>query len=151
MCDLLDKIRIGIIIFCIAIAIGACGSGETVDNDTAVNADPESSKEMNAPEEFLRAKDLNPPPSSILAGSEKALESAVADLSGKSGVPAAEIVLVSMEAAEWGDTSLGCPQEGYSYAQMITPGYRMVLDAGGNQFDYHTDLQGGNVVSCEGK
>jgi hypothetical protein len=150
MCDLLDKMRIGIIIFSMAITIVSCGSGKTGDDDTAVKPAPEFSKEMSVPEEALRGTDQNFPPSSILEGSDKALEAAVADLSGKSGIPATEIVLTSMEAEEWGDTSLGCPQEGHSYAQVITPGYRLVLEAGGKQFAYHTDLDGRNVVSCEG-
>ena len=82
-----------------------------------------------------------------LPGSEEALAAATADLVEQSGVPAAEIKLVSMEEQQWSDTSLGCPQEGFMYAQVITPGYLIVLEAQGQTYEYHTDTQT-NVVLC---
>ena len=83
-----------------------------------------------------------------LPGSEKALTAATADLAERTGLAASEVRLVSMEAVDWNDTSLGCPQEGYMYAQVITPGFRMILSVQGQQYEYHTDLAG-NVVLCE--
>ncbi len=83
-----------------------------------------------------------------LPGSEKALAAAIADLAARTGAPASEISLVSLEAVDWSDASLGCPQEGYMYAQVITPGFLMSLSAQGQQYEYHTDLAG-NVVLCE--
>jgi hypothetical protein len=63
---------------------------------------------------------------------------AVADLSKQLGIPEANIKVVSSEAVEWSDGSLGCPEPGMSYAQVITPGYRIVLQAGDKQYEYHT-------------
>jgi len=82
-----------------------------------------------------------------LPGSEEALVAATADLVERTGVPAGEIKLVSLEEQQWSDASLGCPQEGYMYAQVITPGYLMVLEAQGQTYEYHTDKQA-NVVLC---
>ena len=45
------------------------------------------------------------------------------------------------------DSGLGCPQPGMMYAQFITPGYRMVLEVGGELHEYHTD-QAASVVWC---
>ena len=83
-----------------------------------------------------------------LPGSDKALAAAITDLAQQRGVSPDEIRLGSMEAVEWSDASLGCPQEGYMYAQVITPGFLIILEAQGEQFEYHTD-QAGNVVLCE--
>jgi hypothetical protein len=83
-----------------------------------------------------------------LPGSEEALAAAVADLSERTGFPPDDIRLVSIEAVKWSDASLGCPQEGFMYAQVITPGYLMVLEAKGQQYEYHTD-QAANVILCE--
>lgn len=83
-----------------------------------------------------------------LPGSEAVLAAAVADLSERTGTPANEISLVSMEALDWSDASLGCPQEGYMYAQVITPGFLIVLEAQGQPYEYHTDRTS-NVVLCE--
>jgi hypothetical protein len=61
------------------------------------------------------------------------------DLSSRTG---AEVVLVSLEAVDWPDTSLGNPQGEMFYAQVITPGYKIVLASGGANYEYHTDLNG---------
>jgi hypothetical protein len=50
-------------------------------------------------------------------------------------VPLAEITLVSVEARNFGDPSLGCPEPGMSYPQVITPGHRVVVEADGRRFD----------------
>lgn len=76
------------------------------------------------------------------------LAAAINHLAGQTGLPAEQINLISMEAVDWSDTSLGCPQEGYMYAQVITPGYKIVLEAEGVEYEYHTD-QGTNVVLCQ--
>lgn len=82
------------------------------------------------------------------AGAEEAVRLAQEDLAGRLGMASADVQLVSVEAVEWSDTSLGCPQPGMMYAQVITPGYRVVLEAGGQTYTYHTD-EGRFVVSCE--
>lgn len=84
----------------------------------------------------------------LIPGSEQALAAAVADLSAKIGVSPDEITLVSLEAVEWSDASLGCPQEGFMYAQVITPGYLIIFKVKGTEYKYHTNEQG-LVVHCE--
>ncbi|MCD6291080.1 MAG: hypothetical protein J7M34_11300 [Anaerolineae bacterium] len=71
---------------------------------------------------------------------------AVADLAERLHVAEDEITVRSVEAVEWSDTSLGCPQPGMMYAQVITPGYRIVLEAGGQRYEYHTDRS--RVLLC---
>lgn len=56
--------------------------------------------------------------------------------------------VVLAEAVEWPDTALGCPEEGFSYAQVITPGYRVVVEAGGETLDYRAD-EAGTFRVCE--
>ena len=50
------------------------------------------------------------------------------------------IVIRNVEAAEWGDTSLGNPEPGMVYAQVIVPGFKLVLESRetGATFIYHT-------------
>jgi hypothetical protein len=83
-----------------------------------------------------------------IPGSEDALAAAVAHLTERTGVSESDIRLVSMEAVEWSDASLGCPQEGFMYAQVITPGYLIILEAQGQSYEYHSD-KAANVVLCE--
>ena len=77
------------------------------------------------------------------------IERATADLAQVSEAAADEITVVSTEEVEWSDSSLGCPQPDEMYAQVITPGYRIVLASGGNTYDYHsaTDPEG-PLVQC---
>ena len=60
--------------------------------------------------------------------------------------------LIAFEPMDWGDTSLGCPEPGIFYAQVITPGFRLVLGhTVGTQselHEYHTNEDGSMVVSC---
>lgn len=67
----------------------------------------------------------------------KLIEDAKADLMKRANVTADEITVVSAEPTEWRDSSLGCPIPGVMYAQMITPGYKIVLEANGQQYNYH--------------
>lgn len=64
------------------------------------------------------------------------------ELAGELGVQPEKISVVEAEAMRWSDSSLGCPEPGKMYAQVITPGYRIVLEHEGEQYDYHTNQQG---------
>jgi len=70
------------------------------------------------------------------------------DLMVKLGVAYGDILLVSMVSVDWPDASLGCPEEGMFYAQVITPGHLIVLEVEGEFYNYHTD--GRRVVFCSG-
>jgi hypothetical protein len=80
--------------------------------------------------------------------SQALLEQALADLADRTGLAATAIRVVSVEEVEWSDTSLGCPEEGMMYAQVITPGYLIILEAEGQQYEYHADDEV-TVTLCE--
>lgn len=63
------------------------------------------------------------------------------DLAQKQGVAPEAIQLVSVESVEWPDASLGCPQPGMIYAQVITPGFRITLKREGQTYVYHIDRE----------
>ena len=87
--------------------------------------------------------------SELPPGSEQAVAAAIENLAGQSGISATdEITVLSVEPVEWRDASLGCPQEGMMYAQVITPGFLVMLEAGGEQYEYHTN-QADTVVLCQ--
>jgi hypothetical protein len=64
---------------------------------------------------------------------------AIAQLAKDSGVPETQIEVVSYEQTEWSDSSLGCPKPGQAYLTVITPGYRVILRAAGQLYEYHTN------------
>jgi hypothetical protein len=81
------------------------------------------------------------------AGAEGMIALAVADLATQLGVDEKGILVRSVEEVKWADASLGCPQPGMVYAQVITPGYRVLLESGAGTYEYHTD-QDLVVVLC---
>jgi hypothetical protein len=64
---------------------------------------------------------------------------AVAQLAADSGIPESQIEVIAYEQTEWSDSSLGCPEPGHAYLTVITPGYRVILRAAGQQYEYHTN------------
>jgi hypothetical protein len=70
-------------------------------------------------------------------GSGAPVSAAQADHAYRLGTDAAEISVVAADAVDWSDGSVGCPEPGRAYPQVITPGYRIILDAGGTTYEYH--------------
>lgn len=65
------------------------------------------------------------------------------------GLSAEDITLVSAEAVDWPDSSLGCPQPGMMYGQVITRGYSIILEADGETYPFHTDANPqGQLILC---
>lgn len=60
------------------------------------------------------------------------------DLAQKIGTDIKNISVSAVQAMDFSDTSLGLPQLGESYAQIITPGYVILLKANGKVYEYHT-------------
>ncbi|MFN8471805.1 MAG: hypothetical protein U0822_06390 [Anaerolineae bacterium] len=81
-------------------------------------------------------------------GSATAVANAQADLARRLGIAPASIAVAQAESVTWPDASLGCPQPGVMYMQIVTPGYRVVLSAGGREYDYRATSDG-QVRLCE--
>jgi hypothetical protein len=72
----------------------------------------------------------------------------IADLEGRLGPGGPAITVTRAEAVVWNDGSLGCPQPGVLYTQALMNGYRVVLQAGSDSYDYRAAEQGFFFV-CE--
>lgn len=78
-------------------------------------------------------------------------DATVAWAAGELGVTATDITVQSVEAVEWPDSALGCPQPDMIYAAVITPGYKVLLEAQGTTYAIHTDSrpEGEKIVCTE--
>jgi hypothetical protein len=86
----------------------------------------------------------------LAAGESKSRDEAIATarkaLAAREGSRGAEAEVVSADAAEWRDSSLGCPESGKLYAQVILAGYRVVFRAGATVHVVH--VSGADAVVC---
>lgn len=73
------------------------------------------------------------------------------DLATRLGIAADAIAVVEARYVEWRDGSLGCPEPGQAYPQVITPGYQLTLRAQGQEYTYHTDTLRAAVLCVNGR
>jgi hypothetical protein len=90
------------------------------------------------------ARDLAPttPPPVVGEVPPALLDKIIADLEGRLGPGGPAIVVTRAEAVVWNDGSLGCPQPGVLYTQALVNGYRVVLQAGSDSYDYRLAERG---------
>jgi hypothetical protein len=72
----------------------------------------------------------------------EAAGAAILDLADRTGVSIADVQVVSIQETEWRDACLELGQANEACAQMMVPGYRIVLEVEGQQYVYHTDQTG---------
>lgn len=71
-------------------------------------------------------------------------------LAQQKGIGTEEILVVEVEKMDWPDSCLGLDIPGMACAQVITPGYRVTLEAGGQEYVFHTDETGSQVRLASG-
>ena len=123
-------------------ALAACHPSLT----EPVSPPPTPSPEISPIQTPERPAEMTPKPplDPLVSG---LVEQAMADLSQRIQVPVERITLKVVEAVQWRDSSLGCPEPGMYYLMVITPGYRIQLEANGEVYEYHTSET--RVVYCE--
>ncbi|MEE9247684.1 MAG: hypothetical protein V3U79_03195 [Dehalococcoidia bacterium] len=62
------------------------------------------------------------------------------DLTQRFGLVPESIQLFEIERVDWPDTSLGNPEPDMFYAQVITSGFKLLLEADDHTYVYHTSL-----------
>ena len=64
------------------------------------------------------------------------------DAARRTQIDAAQLRVTLAEAVTWPDGSLGCPQPGRQYSQVLVSGYRIRIEAGLKTLEYHGSLRG---------
>ena len=144
-----------------AVALSACGGNDAADDATTLlpgtvptsNAAPTTTTQTASPEtgEVPVSETLDPA-GSVVGGTvgrsylddtypselTGIIGLAVADLADRLSIDESAITVVLVEEVVWSDGSLGCPQPGMSYAQVVTDGLRIVVEADGALYDYRS-------------
>ena len=69
---------------------------------------------------------------------DKLVSKVVEELAKQISLDPKEISLVEATPTNWFDSSLGCPQPGIEDSQVLIRGFRLVLEAKGRRYEYHT-------------
>ncbi|HWH23456.1 MAG TPA: hypothetical protein VNW68_01035 [Candidatus Limnocylindria bacterium] len=81
---------------------------------------------------------------------EDVLQPILEALAVEAGVGQDQIAIVRAEQVTWRDASLGCPEPGMMYIQVLTEGYWVVLRVNDQTFDFRVDSQGQFRLCPEG-
>lgn len=73
---------------------------------------------------------------------------AISDLAARLSIDPELVHIISAESTLWPDSSLGCPQPGEAYAQVLTEGVLIQLEADDQIYEYHTDT-GAQLILCD--
>jgi hypothetical protein len=129
------------VLFMLLLAAG-CAPPAALPTPTDMTPAPSAATPSPTPADAI----VGQPPAPTDAALQLAGAAAVQVAASTLGLGQAEITVTAIEEMEWPDASLGCPQPGYAYAQVITPGYRATVQAGGQSYDVHMDSQGYGLI-----
>lgn len=120
----------------LATVLVACGAGST-----GASLRPEGSFDRPTVGPSAPPVTGEAPPGVVAAAMAVVAEATGADMS--------TATIVEAEAVEWSDGALGCPEPDLMYIQVITPGYRIVIDVGGEEYDVRTNDDGSVARLCD--
>jgi len=126
--------------------LGACGPAASITPaPTPAGAVASPQAALNAPSP--QASPVTSP--SPAAQNNPAVDAALREAATYLGVPATSLTVERVEPRDWPDAALGCPRPDVMYAQVVTPGYLVVISGAGKVLEYHTDAQGTRVALCQ--
>jgi hypothetical protein len=138
------RIRVSLITLCIFIFSVGC-QASPVDTETPLD----NISTPVAPPTQESTTQMTPPLSiSTPSGLESLIEKAKEDLAQRLSISVTQVSLVESIEVEWSDSSLDCPQPGMEYLQVITPGYRILLEVNGTNYEYHSNRDA-YIVYCD--
>jgi len=146
----------GILLVIVVLLIGACNAPvETIEATPTKRTTPveRGVSPLAEPVSPLAPAPLNSPPTTptleqeAKVGPAATLRALVAE---QLNVAEITLKLVSAESVTWRDASLGCPQPGMEYAQVLTPGWQVIFtDAEGKAYDVHANENLSTFVICQ--
>ena len=132
---------VGALIFMI---IGGCSPAPSSSGNSAKTALPDAplgtSAAATAPSVGKDKTNMTgtPIPLPLDPANEAIATQAKQDLAKRLSVSTDQIDLIEVRSVTWPDGSLGCPQPGMMYTQMVVDGLLIRLRARGNIYEYHS-------------
>ncbi len=92
--------------------------------------------------------DLVTPTLQVEPGLQRLIDTAIADLANRLSIDRNTVEVVSAQSVVWPDRSLGCPQPGMVYPQVLAEGFHIELRAKDRVYSYHGG-EGRGPFLCE--
>ena len=108
------------------------GGSDSADEPASPDGPPVTSGDGIAPDECSLVHNID-------ACQEQAVALAKKDMMARLGAPETAVKVISVELVEWPDSCLGIAKLGMACLQVITPGFRIILDTGLIAFEYHSE------------
>lgn len=136
------KVKVGSVVLLLSILVTACGTSAT---PASIPTSPPRMPTF-APSVLptMAASPLDPGLSPA-TGKEAAVANSRQNLAERLGVELKAVIMVTVEAVDWPDGCLGVQTPGIMCTAVITPGYRVILEVSGKQYEYHTNESGSTV------
>ncbi len=135
----------------LAVTAAACSGGAAATPAASLTGAPPASEPAASPG-AEPSKEVLPVDPTTMPGEgvpPAIIAQAVNDAATRAGVDASTVTVVSADAVTWPNGAAGCPKVGFMYTEVITPGYRVVVQAGGTTYDYRGSQKSGSVSWCE--
>ncbi len=130
--------------------VGVCGLAVLLitacadsDRPADKNVDAPKAEVVEGPESMSPEGKVEP----LGEGGTGIAELAKETLAEHLNVPVHTIEVDTVRAVEWSDSSIGCPQPGQAYLQVITPGHKVSLRVAGKLHFVHE--ANGRALVCE--
>ena len=143
--------RTATIVLVALVGIAACGSDpDSVSTPPPPDASPTSTPAGNPASTSANTPAAATAPATAPADDigtlgppmQRLVDVAAADLVGRFDLSASSpenpIVVATAEEITWRDSALGCPRKDMQYMQVLTPGFRIVLEFEGATYAYHS-------------
>jgi len=101
-------------------------------------------------EPSVPAEEQEPTPTHIPVDLTPAQRAALTALTDQLSLTADKITLVSTDAVTWPDGCLGIVRMGMLCTQAEVPGFKIILEADGKKYEFHTNQDGSIVMLAEG-
>ena len=138
------KTKLMMLMMLSAVLLAACGAPSTPP--TVPTSPPSVPTSPPSVLPTMPASPLNPDSGTgAAAGQDAAVANSRRDLAERLNIDPSVITVVSVEAVDWPDGCLGVQTPGVMCTMVITPGYRVILEADGKQYEYHTNASGDAV------
>ncbi len=129
------------------VLVTACGAARAIPVDSKSDEVPLLSSPV--PVEVTDGPVTQPVADTPNPAAQKMADLSREHLSQKLNISIDQILTKRVEPVTWPDASLGCPKAGVDYIQVLTPGFLVYLEAGGQQYLYHTD-ENKTIILCAG-